>query len=779
MGLLRKLVKTRAICACKPQPRPNNPPALLTMRSDLPRRFAINSSQFPAPIVACILAKLPGFARFAARRSPPAPAHSASGDEWGTGMALQLKGRITANDTLLDSDLRDMQIIAGPDGVFLYATTGQNGGISVYQLSETSGLASLNDSSYFSVSGVGVGHFDMISLDGDLQLVLAGTGNGGLLRYDIASDGDLSGTAQISLPGGGQETPVAVATHSLNNDITALYMVDGDTGLLSAWLSDGQGGITGQAVVTGQAAALQLTGVVALVPVTVGANSYLLAADSGTQGVRVYRIDTDTGALQSIASLGANNGLGIATPTAMEVVSAHGQTWVVLAASGSGSLSVMHLAANGRLTPADHVLDTLATRFAGVTALEVVEVNGHVFVLAGGSDDGLSLFSMLPDGRLVHIQTLVHTAGLGLENITGIEAVQIGTDLQIFVTSGGDAGISQFSLPLGNLGSVIQATSGSTGGTGQILGSGAGDLILGQGGNDWLLGKGGDDILVSSQAGGVLTGGNGADIFVLCPTIGTLQITDFEPGQDRLDLTQFPMLRSVGQLGQLSTSTGITITYGTTTIEIFSRTGGTLKASDLWPDGFETPDRVPIPEGPVIRVTYGTANNDVLTQTAGRDIIYGLGGNDVIRTGAGRDRVLGGNGADTLYGGKGHDTLKGGKGDDVLRGALGKDLLIGGPGKDTLFGSVGPDTLTGGRANDRLTGGNGADTFVFGTNHGHDRITDFKSNLDLIRFTTGVMFDDLTFTRQGSNTLIDSTEGTVLLIDVLPNALSDSDFLFS
>jgi len=40
---------------------------------------------------------------------------------------------------------------------------------------------------------------------------------------------------------------------------------------------------------------------------------------------------------------------------------------------------------------------------------------------------------------------------------------------------------------------------------------------------------------------------------VLCPTTGTLEVSDFTPGFDRLDLTRFPMLRSVAQLALKTT----------------------------------------------------------------------------------------------------------------------------------------------------------------------------------------------------------------------------------
>ena len=72
---------------------------------------------------------------------------------------------------------------------------------------------------------------------------------------------------------------------------------------------------------------------------------------------------------------------------AIEVVEAYGQSWVIVAGSGSNSLSVMGLRSDGRLIPKDHVLDTLNTRFESVQDLSVIEVNGRAFIVAGGSDD--------------------------------------------------------------------------------------------------------------------------------------------------------------------------------------------------------------------------------------------------------------------------------------------------------------------------------------------------------------------------------------------------------
>jgi len=162
-------------------------------------------------------------------------------------MELQLNGQIMAGNDLLDADLRDIEIISGAGGTFLYAATGQNGGISVYQLDNAGGLASLSDSGYFNSSGITMGSFDVISSDGAQYLFLGGTGNGQLIGFGIKGNGDITGGVSRDLPGTGVETAGALADVTLSGGTTALYMVDGDTGQLAAYLSDGAGAIVAEA----------------------------------------------------------------------------------------------------------------------------------------------------------------------------------------------------------------------------------------------------------------------------------------------------------------------------------------------------------------------------------------------------------------------------------------------------------------------------------------------------------------------------------------------------
>lgn len=745
-------------------------------------------------------------------------------------MVLKLAGRISAGDELLDTDLRHIGILEGAAGPYLYAATGQSGGLSVYQIDADGQLASLAESHYFSVSGMGLGRFDIVEADGSARLVLHGVGDGALVGYAIEEDGTLAEAASTDLPGTGGQTAAAVASYGLPDGRAALYMVDAGTGAIDAFLTDGKGGITAEATLHGQAAHYQLDSDAVLTVAEVGGKGILLAADAGSHGVSSYTINGKTGALTRAATLGAADGLGLAHPSALETISAHGSTWAVLAATGSSSISVMELAPDGGLRLADHVVDTRATRFAGITALEVIEADGHAFVLAGGSDDGLSLLSLLPDGRLVHLQSLAHEGGLGLENVTGIEAVRSETQIQVFVTSGATPGLTQFSIDLDRLGAVLDGSGSSAGST--IAGTGASDVILGAAGRPQLTGAAGDDILVSGAGGAVMEGGAGNDAFVLSPTGETLRILDFERGADRLDLSLFPMLRSLDQLGIETISNGAWVKFDGIEIKVLSADGAPLTAADIWPEGFDTPDRFGLPDAPP--EPAGTAGDDVLRGGAGRDELRGLegddllagrggrdrldgnAGDDTLKGGAGQDRLEGGTGDDRLIGGKGDDRLSGGDGadllkgqgdddwltgkagGDVLKGGTGNDRLAGGGGDDRLIGQAGQDVLSGGTGADilkggggndildggagadRLTGGKGRDRFVLGEDHGDDYIADFNPDQDRIRIEiAGLDFDDLEIRAAEDGVEIDTGEGTILLEGIDADDLDPEHFLFS
>ena len=85
-------------------------------------------------------------------------------------------------------------------------------------------------------------------------------------------------------------------------------------------------------------------------------------------------------------------------------------------------------------------------------------------------------------------------------------------------------------------------------------------------------------------------------------------------------------------------------------------------------------------------------------------------------------------------------------------------------GNDEIYGFSREDTLDGGAGDDLLSGGNENDTYVFGKGYGQDTISEGMTNFlggetDTLLFNSDVSFDEITFTRDGSD-LILSIKGT-------------------
>jgi len=137
--------------------------------------------------------------------------------------------------------------------------------------------------------------------------------------------------------------------------------------------------------------------VTAISSARIGTAQYLLTASGTENGITVWAV-SNTGDITPKSSLGTDDDLWVAAPTAMEVATIGAKTYVVLASAGSSSLTVMSLDALGNLQVTDHVIDSQNSRFAGASALAVLEHQGQIYVIVGGADDGISVFLLRADG---------------------------------------------------------------------------------------------------------------------------------------------------------------------------------------------------------------------------------------------------------------------------------------------------------------------------------------------------------------------------------------------
>ena len=657
------------------------------------------------------------------------------------------------------SGVQDLEVVTTTQGSFLVATSGAGGGVTTFALSPGKAPV-LVDQQGLGASGnvVPVAEIGVVQVGNQVLLLspdalgLGGvslSGSGALdAASGVAGPGSASAFVQVSIGG----ATYVYAAEGAGGGIAG-YAVGPNLALTAAGGAQATGGYGGD--------------LSAMATATVGGTAYVLAASASGDGVASYSVNPATGALSLVGGIGAQEGLGVNTPTALETVTIGAATYAIMGSAGSSSISVVAVAADGSLTATDHALDTLDTRFDGVTALETVTVGDRVFVIAGGADDGLTLFTLLPDGTLVHLQTISDTHATTLDNVAAIGAVQVGSDIQIFVSSQSEPGISQFVLPVGVLG--VTLTAPGSGGT--LTGGGGEDLLMGGAGADTLTAGAGADILADGAGSDRMTGGSGGDIFVMAADGAMDTITDFEAGVDRIDLSAWMMLYDPAQLTFQSTSTGAIISYRDEVLEIQSADGRSLTLAQVFPGGFGGPDTPPLvlttpgsvaTPGPDNLLgtdfgdeIFGMAGNDSILGGAGDDILHGEEGDDDIEGGDGNDKIHGGPGADTVragigndqvwggdgrdtvwlgdgddifndndqtgekggdtvYAGAGNDTIWGRGGDDLLQGEDGNDYIEGGEGNDLIHGGAGADTIRAGVGNDQVWGGAGRDTVMLG-----------------------------------------------------------------
>jgi hypothetical protein len=414
----------------------------------------------------------------------------------------------------LDTGLRDLVLHSTVQGNFLISHSARNGGFVTYRVEGDGALTQVASQFYGSnvqmASGRGL---SLVQFNGEV-VAFFGSNVNELVGYRVNVDGSFG--------------PVRRATWAaLESQIDA-----GGTDLLTAWT------LLSTRVPPALPSGAWHLDTVALVPLSVGGTSLMLATSATTLEVLSFTLNPGGAPATTAASFGAEALLGINTPVAMEAVTFLGMSFVVIAGAGSSSMSVLRVGPDGSLTPTDHVLDTALSRFANVQALATVVVGDHAFVVAGGGDHGVTLFRLLPDGRLMFVTAIADQDGLGLHNVISLEATVQGGNLVIYAGSQRDAGITRLQVDLGILGTVAQARADMA----EALTGGAGrDVLQARSFGDTLSGGGGDDILISGPGETVMRGGAGMDRFVIRADTTIARVEDFERGLDRLELSHLPM----------------------------------------------------------------------------------------------------------------------------------------------------------------------------------------------------------------------------------------------
>ncbi|AGT10138.1 calcium-binding protein [Paracoccus aminophilus] len=633
-------------------------------------------------------------------------------------------------------NLTDLKIASGAGGFRLYAATHVGGGLSAYVLTAADKpISYLAGQAYApSVRYLDTPRIELLSIDG--KQIASALGLQGGPRFNLAADGGFGGVSGF---GGAAFAAnlIQVGQYSTPSS-DFLFSVKNDQLGFDIWKVGAAGALTKTSSVTfpfsGAPANAEIDDIALM---KVGAKQFIASVSALGNALLVQEILAD-GTIGMTRLLSSETGVGINAPSHIESVTVAGVTYLIMASSASSSLTSMRLTSTGDILPVDHIIDERSTRFASATAMTTLMVDGRAFVFVGGADDGVSIFTVMPGGQLLHLDTLVDRDGWSLAKVSSLAAERINGQIVLFVSSKTENGISQFAINTGPIGRT------TTVGAGVQTGTSGSDMLKAGTGTTHLRGGDGDDILISGTENITLTGGKGADIFVLMPFKGRITISDFEYGIDRIDLSNFGMIRSIAQITFEQQSWGMRLKIGTTTVEVYSQNGRPLAS---WQFGNSMFPHAHYPPPSFANVIHGSSWDDTLMASSTANRIYGGGGNDIIFGSSGPDWLSGDAGNDTLYGGDGKDSLFGGDGNDLLKGGGGADELYGGAGNDTLFGGEGDDTLRGDDGHDVLYGDEGNDQLFGGA--GNDTLYGGPGN-DLLEGGSG---DDQLFGGDGDDTL--------------------------
>ncbi|WP_289043996.1 calcium-binding protein [uncultured Aliiroseovarius sp.] len=668
-------------------------------------------------------------------------------------------------------NVSDLEIFWQNGFAHLYASTGAYGGATVFDLSSTGECSMQAQTAYPASMLVSPRvQIELLEVDGVSYFLPFGTYDWQLSGFEVDTAGGLGASQEFTWGPGGLGGLSALVS-SVQDGLTHVYAANAQSTGFNHYVVDDENRFqlidsVGQPVITNS------VDLVDLEIVTIESANILLAVSQDQVGISSYLLDGN-GTPSEADALSAAEFLPISTPTALASGQVLDKTFAVIASAGTSSLTVVEIHSDGTMDAIDHIIDNTWTRFSGITEIAAAQAGENLYIVGAGADDGLSLFTLLPNGNLVHLDTVWDTHQTALQNVSALAMEYVGGKLQIFATSETERGITQFEYDLGPAGATL-------------LGDGTNHFLQGTGGNDqidggiWseaLSGGDGDDILRDGIGEDILTGGAGADTFVLASDNMLDIITDFQAGVDKLNLSEFFMLYDASQLQVTSRSWGAEITFRNETTHVYSADGQPLDAShftsfdtlmlDRPPNGFQF-----IPE-----IITGSEADDILQGDEGVETLFGLGGNDQFNWSPGADVFNGGQGIDTVSYHNASSSVAinlakkqatGAADGDIhhsienIVGTNWNDALVGDDFANSLFGGGGDDVLDGGMSGNILDGGDGSDTVTYANFRDAVVINLAQSTtsgaalgdiLISIENIEGTAFDDTIIGNDGENTI--------------------------
>ncbi|MEL7469966.1 MAG: hypothetical protein AAFN27_16040 [Pseudomonadota bacterium] len=312
---------------------------------------------------------------------------------------------------------------------------------------------------------VNVNAIDVLRVDDQVYAIVGGQDDR-LHVYTIEMDATSSNYGQMS------DTPVDTvvdagsfnlsnlnAIESLEVGGTTYVFAGGTDNGISSFSIDGAGQLTHADDAT-DSSAINITQVYGLSTASIddgagGLNHFVFAVSDGAgenedddDGISVFQVASD-GTMTNVDNVIDAGSLEINNPRDVETVQvddgAGGVNTFVVVGGNDDGLSVFSVASNGTLTNTDNVSDSGALELSNVQAVEGFSIDGTSYVVAGGDDDGVSFFEVDTSGNLTSVGNVDDDGTLNLRNIDDLFVGDYQGE-QVLWVAGNDGGLDAFEI---------------------------------------------------------------------------------------------------------------------------------------------------------------------------------------------------------------------------------------------------------------------------------------------------------------------------------------------
>ena len=298
-------------------------------------------------------------------------------------------------------------------------------------------------------------------IDGKHYLFVTGANDDGVSMFNIASDGTVMNTTNVS-NGGNLELDGAFGVTTAKVDGKHYFFVTGffDNGFSVFRIADD--GTVMNTTNVSDGGSLELGGASRITTAEVGGTTYLFVTGFYDDGFSVFRI-ADDGTVMNTANVSDDGDLLLSGANGVTTTEVGGTTYLFVIGRDANGFSMFRIANDGTLMNTTNVSDSgdlLLNGAIGGTTAEVGETT-YLFV-TGRNANGFSMFRIANDGTVMNTTNVSNGGALKLERANEVTAAEIDGKHYLFVTGRDASGFSVFNVA--NDGTLMNTTNVSDGG---------------------------------------------------------------------------------------------------------------------------------------------------------------------------------------------------------------------------------------------------------------------------------------------------------------------------